>query len=683
MTVSSALHILTHIIALMGFLSLLVTGEVGIGTTTIFLIALVNSFVKGKYNRGLSLNHAQTVITGLLLIVYVLLSVFFLGRGLFDAIMALLVYLQVIKLLGEKSMRDTFQIYLMSFFQFLAGTILTVDINYGIAFIAYLFVAIVAVMVLNMKKEADRANIDPRLHPKGFLMLGMLIGMGILLTTAFLFFSVPRLGFGFAGTPFLSPKELRTGFSDEVELGMVGEIKRDDSPVMMVRFRNARREDLPHAIYWRGIALDEFDGVRWRASHSHRDSLTADRDGIIWLDRRRGAVLEQEIVTEPIDSNVLFAADMPVAFKDLSVRRVERVNDSYRLPYKFGYRHKYAAYSVIETPDRGGLRQAVGAYPDGIEHYLMLPPVSERLVGLAKDITSGLVSPYDKAVAIAKYLRSNLSYTLTLKKGEEAFPLDDFLFSRRAGHCEYFATAMAVLLRLSGVPSRIVNGFYGGEWNEFGGFFLVRESDAHSWVEAYIPGSGWVRFDPSPATFAGSTGWAVLSYISSYYDYLRYRWSRYVIDYSRRDQIRVISRIGSGWEKVGIGVKPLGQVEAPKKLIIAVAVIAAVLWVIAVRRSPFNHHSLKGRAKKHKASAMYEKSLKILASKGYEKTKFQTQREFASEVLRKGGVGYELFSGLTDKYLSLRFGRDASEMGYHELGQLVEELKKLCKKDPL
>jgi hypothetical protein len=144
--------------------------------------------------------------------------------------------------------------------------------------------------------------------------------------------------------------------------------------------------------------------------------------------------------------------------------------------------------------------------------------------------------------------------------------------------------------------------------------------------------------------------------------------------------MRVISRISAGLEKTGIGSKPLGHINAPKKFLIAVAVLASILWIVAAGGSPFGSRPFTWRVRKEKASAIYEKSLKIIAKKGFKRSKSQTPRELASEVLRRGGGGYMLFSDLTEKYLSLRFGRDVSDEGYGELEQMVEELKKYVRK---
>src|SRR5690606_14829821 len=152
------------------------------------------------------------------------------------------------------------------------------------------------------------------------------------------------------------------------------------------------------------------------------------------------------------------------------------------------------------------LRSAVGPAPRMLAAYRRLPPLSPRLRTLADSLVRGRATDYDRAVAVRDWLRSEFRYTVQLPASAGEAALDHFLFERRAGHCEYFSTAMAVLLRAAGVPARNVNGFLGGEWNEFGGYLSVTQNQAHSWVEVWFPAYGWVLFDPTPAgSVAGAT----------------------------------------------------------------------------------------------------------------------------------------------------------------------------------
>ena len=146
-----------------------------------------------------------------------------------------------------------------------------------------------------------------------------------------------------------------------------------------------------------------------------------------------------------------------------------------------------------------------------------------------EDITASAPSNYDKAVALEQYLSTHFGYTLELPRTLPPDPLANFLFERKKGHCEYFASSMAVMLRSLRIPSRIVTGFRGGEFNDLTGQYVVRASDAHSWVEAYFPGSGWISFDPTPAgSLPTRTGW---SRMQLYVDAAASFWREWIINY--------------------------------------------------------------------------------------------------------------------------------------------------------
>jgi len=154
---------------------------------------------------------------------------------------------------------------------------------------------------------------------------------------------------------------------------------------------------------------------------------------------------------------------------------------------------------------------------------------------LARDITSRATSPAEKATMIEEYLRKNYQYTLNLTWPPGQQPLNTFLFEARTGHCEYFASAMAILARAVGIPTRLVNGFQMGEFNPIGSDYIVRESDAHSWVEAYFPERGWVEYDPTPPDLRlADTG--MTAQLSHYVDAMELVWSTYILVYDTDSQ---------------------------------------------------------------------------------------------------------------------------------------------------
>lgn len=684
MRVSSALTIFTHLLALAGFLSISLTGSVGLPLAVIFSAALVLSFCNERFGKDYYLGHGLSNALALLLVVYIGFSVFFLGRELFRGIIEFLILLQALKLLCRKRMRDVMQIYALSFFQFIAGTVITVNFTFSAAFVVYMAVAVCAVIVFEMRRSALESDApaadDPRLVTPPFLGTAFLLSVCILLTSVLIFVSVPRLRGSYFSSGLLSAGELRSGFSDEVRLGRVGEIKLDGSPVMMVRVLGRDISDVPYPLYWRGVALDEFDGVSWRSGDLSGKTYRPDSEGELVVGSPAADpkdMLGQEIITEPIDTDVLFSANVPVTFSSVPGGRVSALNDSYSLTDRMSYRIKYRALSNIHTPSPRELRSDRSTDDEDMEAYLQLPRLSDRVRDLALNITSIEDNRYDKALSVKRYLLTNYSYTRTLERGATEYPIEEFLFDRKEGHCEYFATAMVVLLREAGVPSRIVNGFVGGTPNGHGNFYLVRESDAHSWVEVYFPGHGWVSFDPTPEG-RDTPQDGFLAAAASYIDYLRFRWNRYVIDFSERDQMRLLAEAGDKWRFKGKTLLRGQDVRSllDKRAATAAVVVLLFIWFASSRPDIGSLLRLCKKSRGREASALYSEALRFLSRKGFPKPDSMTAGEYSDSLVRSSFPGAAAMKTLTGKYLALRFGGSGEDEELKALRRLLLELKR-------
>ena len=163
---------------------------------------------------------------------------------------------------------------------------------------------------------------------------------------------------------------------------------------------------------------------------------------------------------------------------------------------------------------------------------------------LADSLTQGLDNDYDRVNAINDFFHTEFDYTLELPRSAQEATLEFFLFERGEGHCEYFSTAMVVLLRNLGIHAREVNGFLGGQWNSFGQYLAVTQNEAHSWVEVWFPGYGWVQFDPTPG--GAGTSAAVTSWLwpgRFLFDGLQHRWNKWVLDYNLESQSGLYQRI--------------------------------------------------------------------------------------------------------------------------------------------
>jgi hypothetical protein len=677
---SQAQALFTHLIALLGFFSIWITGVVDNLSAIVFAAALTFSFINSKIRRQYYINETLSTFLAILLIVYVLISFFVLGVEVVNAILIFLIYTQIIKLLARKTIRDIVQIYILSFFQFLAGSVVAINFGYGVAFIVYVAVSLSAIVILNITKESHdtSSKADPNLVTGKFLSTTALISICVLVFTAMIFISVPRIRTGFFMSDFITPESLRTGFSDEVKLGQVGQIKFDNSPVMRVMILNREIKSIPRPIYWRGIALDRFDGTHWRASHLNYKTIKKNIDGETRVKHSGNELLAQEILTEPIDTDILFSANVPVGFQGLEGSMITEINDSYILPNKTSYKLKYLAYSDLGVPAAYDLRSDRGEYPTEImDNYLQLPFLNKNIQDLAKELTIDKTNAYDRAISIKNYLQDNLKYTRTLERGTSEFPLDDFLFENKAGHCEYFATSMVVMLRVLGIPSRVINGFIDGQWNAHGDFFLIRESDAHSWVEVYFPAYGWVSFDPTPESADSDAETGAFYFFSSYIDYLKFRWGRYVIDYDQKDQNQFFKQLRNKWvwQKRKLQNKSFSQLLVDKRWLIALGLVAFTIWLLLKKPVLTRLPKFREYYTDKRASSMYKKALSMLSKKGFKKHDFMTPREFAKAVGLNASSTSTTFEALTEEYLELRFGRSNTDEKIKNLERLLIILK--------
>ncbi|MCU0728236.1 MAG: transglutaminaseTgpA domain-containing protein, partial [Planctomycetes bacterium] len=292
-----------------------------------------------------------------------------------------------------------------------------------------------------------------------------------------------------------------TGFSARVRLGDVGRIKQAPWPAFVVQITEGGRPTpvSPAHLYFRGRTLQVFDGREWSSGEPEPEPT-----GLLELPSRlhvqdaRGAarLLVQEYVLRPSSSDVIFALDTPCWLElDRALPRViARADGTFRAPSAPGEGLVYRAGSRLPSAGHRGL----AAWPPPSAACLALPPVSERLVSAAGS-AAGSGDPESRGRRIAEWVRSRCEYTLAFTGDPEGSPVEDFLFGTMAGHCEYFAAATAVLLRAAGLPSRLVVGYRGGLWLADEEAYLLRQSDAHAWVESWVDGRGWMRLDATPA----------------------------------------------------------------------------------------------------------------------------------------------------------------------------------------
>jgi transglutaminase-like putative cysteine protease len=368
------------------------------------------------------------------------------------------------------------------------------------------------------------------------------------------------------------------GFSNTVSIGEFGATIQPNPEVFLrVEFPGGRPTQTGN-LYWRGRSYDRFDGVRWSRSQRVRPSAGA---GLWYLTRWPGPMIEQSIYGTALDSRVLFGLHPMVEVDpDSPIRAmVDAVGD---FTYWGSSVPIYTARSQAGQPTAEQLREASGGGTPDRTAYLQLPPMTDRIKALADSLTAGLETRYGKVVRIESWLRG-FRYTLELPSTPGTATLEHFLFVRRAGHCEYFSTAMVVMLRAIGIEARNVNGFLGGTWSDIGSYLAVTGNEAHSWVEVWFPSYGWVTFDPTPAGSGGARAATSWFWPGRFFmDALQHRWGKWVLDYSLQDQSDALTRLLSGFRDEEEAIESSGEQTGRMPSFVWLLVGGASLFVVAI-----------------------------------------------------------------------------------------------------
>jgi len=445
-------------------------------------------------------------------------------------------------LLAAESLRsldapNDLRLYALSFALILASTAYRPGVLFLVAFIAYVGLATVALMVGHLRRQSERHRV--REVPLGRSLLTATSALsGVILVVALLVFvTFPRVSQGWAGR---GDTEVSTvaGFSDQVSIGEHGSTILANPQIMLrVEFPDGAPANVG-GLHWRGRSYDRFDGVRWTRSQN----LPPSSAPTAWYrDRWGGELIQQRIFGTALDARVLFALHPAIEIdSDNGVQPL--FDNAGDFVYWGSGAPAYTAYSPSGTPAPDLLREPARGYRPSDDHFLQLPAdLDPRIAELADSLTAGLDSRYDQAVAVRDWLRT-FGYTRQLPAIAREATLSHFLFERRAGHCEYFSTAMVVLLRHLGIESRNVNGFLGGSWNAYGDYLVVTQNEAHSWAEAWFPNYGWVTLDATPSGDGSGVVAETWSWPGRFlFDGIQHRWSKWVLDYGVDEQAGILS----------------------------------------------------------------------------------------------------------------------------------------------
>jgi len=568
-----------------------------------------------------------------------------------DSGVALLTVMLGLKLLEVRTRRDVFVTVFLGWF------VLVTQFLYSqaLGFAAFLLLPFLAFLLLLARLHRAEGEAPLRELAGPVLRLSL---YAVPVTVA-LFVLFPRLGgplWGFAA----ETDAALTGLSDTLSPGSVSRLVESQETAFRARFDGPLPE--PVQRYWRGPVLWETDGRTWRPGTpvGRPPQIVAGSTPVAY-----------EVVIEPHRKRWLFALDLPTAAPPGAGVTVDhQLLAGKAVEARFSYR----ASSVLDY-------RTEGLGPDEEFAALQLPErVSPRLKALAEGWRDASRDAAE-IVARGRALFRDEPFVYTLRPpalGED--PIDAFVFETRRGFCEHYAASFALLMRLAGVPARIVTGYQGGELNAVGDYLTVRQSDAHAWVEVWLPDAGWVRVDPtaevaperieSPidqgaslaagrVTFRAELPWAaaMVRQVRWLVDAANLNWHRWVVGYDRERQDFLMKHLGLG----GLSPTQLGV------LAVAVAgllLAATGLWLV-----------LQRPARRDPVVAAYDRLCRKLARAGVERAPHEGPRDYLTRATRELPQATEQLRVIGRLYEHLRYGRRAPREAVRQLQRAVRGLR--------
>jgi transglutaminase-like putative cysteine protease len=708
--------LVTYLLAGLGLLALSFGGELSPLALALLAVGFVASyFAEGALIHSALWSRGITATLSVLLLVQLVRG--FSAQGAWLALsMEFAGWLTVSRLCNRRNAQDHQQIAMLAFVQLIAATVLTTDLAYAALFLAFVIATPWTLTLAHLRAEVERnyprenelrggtdlgrVLASRRIVGPSFLLWTSLLSLPMLAMTLLLFVAFPRVGLGFVS---LSGKHGQhvSGFGNNIELGGFGRIR--DDPTVVVRVSANRLlspQEQAKLLRLRGTAFDHYDGRRWTRSEGTAVRMSPITDYYSLRRMQSPSDLVLKVVLERLDSPVLFLPTGTVGVR-LPVRGIPGVmRNAVGVLRGHGLDLRYESndemgliYDAIvsQSPTDDDLPVARDTDDD---RYLQLPGGHERVVALARRLRGDLQDPLLIAHRFETYLRDNDRFHYSLEQPElhGKPPLEAFLFDAKRGHCEYFATALAIMLRSVGIPSRNVTGFVGGEYNQFGGYYGLRQADAHSWVEALLSDRGWVILDPTPASSDRYIRERLFASVNAMIDAMRAYWMTRVVGYDLRTQIGAVRTLSEMWRrwsfpqfswagKSGSGSSQTksaspSQLGPLALMLVAVLVLLGVgVWALLRLRQRKQARRLNESALA--ARKLYQELELVLSRKGRARAQHVTAEAHARELEQTGFAGAALVRELTQSYVEARYGgATLSEARLRELRKLLGEIKR-------
>ncbi|MEY4511808.1 MAG: hypothetical protein RLZZ450_3930 [Pseudomonadota bacterium] len=619
--------------------------------------------------------------------------------------------LSISRLANRRTASDYQQIAILAFMQLIAATVLTTDLGYAGVFVAFAVVTPWVLTFAHLRREIERnypAESDvtggndlkrvlasKRIVDVSFLLWTALLSVPMLLMTVTLFAFFPRIGLGMLNFGTQRGEHV-SGFGSDIELGGFGLIR--DDPTVVVRVTMSRQlapEVARRLLRLRGTAFDLYDGRKWTRDKGETIHMSPLGEYYPLKRMERDGDLTLKLVLDRLDEPVVFVPNGSVGVR-IPERGAPGRRERMTITRGHGFDIRYASqdelgivYEAVVSPDARESDTPVDRELDD-NRYLGVPPGHERIAALARQLTQGDESPYQKTRRLERYLRNGgvYKYSLQLPDTQGKLPLDVFLFDAKRGHCEYFSSALAIMLRSIGIPARNVTGFAGGEYNSYGGYYAVRQADAHSWVEALLPGRGWVVLDPTPGSRDAFHPASVFGELRAMVDAMRAYWMTRVVGYDLRTQMRGLRdlrdffkrfRLGRGERTADQGADVAKQrregVSGTWPLLGASAILLVGVGFFVLRRRR-RHGAARGLSDGARlAQELYRELELTLAKQGNARPRHITPEAHARALVENGFAEARAVSELTEVYVRTRYG--AHELPAQKLAELRQLLRKV------
>jgi hypothetical protein len=703
--------IVTYALATLGLASLSLGGELSpLSLAVIALGTLLSWWVEGPRIEDPGWQRGWNVVLLAFLGLQVVRGL--VGEPLLPLALEMTAALQISRLANRRRAAEHQQIAILAFLHLCAATVLSTEIVYGALFLGFVVLIPWMLALTHLRSEIEghfapptappterdgtlaRVLASKRLVGASFLVGTAALAIPLFVSTALLFAAFPRVGLGFLAFGESIGTHV-AGFGSDVTLGDVGILQDDPTVIMRITPPDAVAAALPEhlSVLLRGTSFDAYDGRRWSRTHTGGERLRRFGDQFA-ISRTASPRRDMgwAIVLEHIDQPVVFlpphtvAVDVPPHFSaGIDVGRELTLYPGLDLRY--------------EDPDALGLRYTAWTAPhardpidslgeDDLRRYRELPPGHESLARIARTWTAGAETDRERAEQIAAHLaQPPFVYSRRMEDPGDEPPLVYFLQTSHSGHCEYYASAMAILLREVGVPTRNVTGFLGAEYNPYGRYWSVRSGDAHAWIEAYLPGEGWVSFDPTPPSdWTPSAADALLADLRALTDAMRARWQEWIVGYdlrAQRDIARSVGRwLGGSGSSPGARTREAASSERPSLWRTVAVVFLLLLVALGIDRAyrALLRGRTKGRERPVDASAreivaLYRELEAQMARLGMPRAAHVTPVEHARAWMDRGAEGADAVMTITRRYVEARFGGRRTSAG--EMADLRAALKTL------